>query len=51
MHLSRLERDSSLAVDPEQALRLAVSHLDIENPLHWTLDMVFSPPAFDSGCW
>ena len=32
---------SSLAVDPERALRMAVSHWDIENPLHWTLDMVF----------
>ena len=32
---------SSLGVDPKKALRVAVSHWDIENPLHWTLDMVF----------
>ena len=32
---------SSLGVDPKKALRIAVSHWDIENPLHWTLDMVF----------
>ena len=32
---------SSLPVDPKRALELAVSHWDIENPLHWTLDMVF----------
>lgn len=32
---------SSLPVDPEKALRVAVRHWDVENPLHWTLDMVF----------
>ena len=32
---------SSLPVNPKRALELAVSHWDIENPLHWTLDMVF----------
>ncbi len=32
---------SSLDVDPERALRIARGHWDVENPLHWTLDMVF----------
>ena len=32
---------SSLDVDPAKALRVAVGHWSIENPLHWTLDMVF----------
>ncbi len=32
---------SSLPVDPERALRLARGHWDVENPLHWTLDVVF----------
>ena len=32
---------SSLDVNPEQALRIARGHWDVENPLHWTLDMVF----------
>ena len=31
---------SSLGVDPAKALHTAVEHWDIENPLHWTLDMV-----------
>lgn len=31
---------SSLPVDPAKALRTAVGHWDVENPLHWTLDMV-----------
>lgn len=37
----RRRRTSSLPVDPEKALRVAVQHWDVENPLHWTLDMVF----------
>ena len=32
---------SSLEVDPERALKVAVGHWSIENPLHWTLDMAF----------
>ena len=32
---------SSLKVDPKRALKIATEHWDIENPLHWTLDMVF----------
>ena len=32
---------SPLPVDPEKALHVAVQHWDVENPLHWTLDMVF----------
>ena len=32
---------SSLPVDPKKALHVAVQHWDVENPLHWTLDMVF----------
>lgn len=32
---------SSLDVNPELALHVAVKHWSIENPLHWTLDMVF----------
>ena len=32
---------SSLPVAPEKALKTAVRHWDVENPLHWTLDMVF----------
>ncbi len=32
---------SSLPVDPKKALKTAVQHWDVENPLHWTLDMVF----------
>lgn len=32
---------SSLDVDPKRALKAAVGHWSIENPLHWTLDMVF----------
>lgn len=32
---------SSLGVDPERALQAARSHWDVENPLHWVLDMVF----------
>ena len=32
---------SSLDVDPEKALKVAVGHWSIENPLHWTLDMAF----------
>ena len=32
---------SSLDVNPERVLHFAVKHWSIENPLHWTLDMVF----------
>lgn len=32
---------SSLAVNPEKTLKIAVQHWEIENSLHWTLDMVF----------
>lgn len=32
---------TSLGVNPKRSLRLAVQHWSIENPLHWTLDMVF----------
>ena len=32
---------SSLDVDPERALQAARSHWDVENPLHWVLDMIF----------
>ena len=32
---------SSLGVDPERALQAARSHWEVENPLHWVLDMVF----------
>ena len=32
---------SEKKVDPEKALETAISHWDIENPLHWTLDMVY----------
>ena len=32
---------SSLPVNPKKALHVAVQHWDVENPLHWTLDMVF----------
>lgn len=32
---------SSLPVNPKKALHVAVQHWEVENPLHWTLDMVF----------
>ena len=32
---------SSPDVDPERALQAARSHRDVENPLHWVLDMIF----------
>ena len=32
---------SSLGLNPELALAVARGHWDVENPLHWTLDMVF----------
>ena len=31
---------SSMPINPEKALRTVVAHWDVENPLHWTLDMV-----------
>lgn len=37
----RRRRTTSLPVNPKKALHVAVQHWDVENPLHWTLDMVF----------
>ena len=41
---------SSLDVEPERALRLARGHWDVENPLHWTLDMVFDEDHSRARC-
>ena len=41
---------SSLGVNPERILQAAHSHWEVENPLHWVLDMVFDEDHSRARC-